>query len=58
MRIARALGSLPNLRRHLAPSKITTQSGRFNGRSAQQLKDPGERGQFKFGTERIDHLGG
>jgi ribosomal protein S18 len=27
MRIARALGSLPDLRRHLAPSKITPQSG-------------------------------
>ena len=31
--------------------------GRY-GRSAHQLKDPGTRGQCKFGTERIDRLRG
>ena len=57
MRIARALGSLPGLRRHLA-HKITTPSGTIDRKVSTAIERPGARGQCKFGTERIDRLRG
>ena len=44
MRIARALGSLPGLRRHLA-HKITTPSGAIDRKVSTAIERPGERGQ-------------
>lgn len=58
MRIAQALGSLPDLRPHLAYGKIATQSGAIQRKVSTAIERPGERGQFKFGTERIDRLRG
>jgi hypothetical protein len=40
MRIARALGSLPGLRWHLA-HKITTRSGAIERKVSTAMKDPG-----------------
>ena len=50
MRIARALGlGLAFGGTSLTRSRLGR--GQLNGRSAHQLKDPGARGQCKFGTE-------
>jgi hypothetical protein len=48
MRIAQALGSLPDLRPHLAYGKIATQSGAIQRKVSTAIQRPGERGQCKI----------
>ena len=57
MRIARAL-SLGLAFGGTSLTRSRLGRGQLNGRSAHRLKDPGTRGQCKFGTERIDCLRG